>query len=72
LIELLNNLVEKGNTVIVVEHNLDIMTQADWVIDIGPLAGDNGGELVFSGTISDLLSFEKSLTGLYLKKYLEL
>ncbi|WPP71603.1 excinuclease ABC subunit UvrA [Acinetobacter pittii] len=72
LISLLNNLVDKGNTVIVIEHNLDIMSQADWIIDIGPLAGDKGGELVFSGTVKGLLSAEKSLTGHYLKKYLEL
>ena len=56
LISLLNNLVEKGNTVIVIEHNLDIISQADWILDIGPLAGDKGGELVFSGTVSGLLS----------------
>ncbi|MGB9038445.1 MAG: excinuclease ABC subunit UvrA, partial [Acinetobacter calcoaceticus] len=72
LIGLLNNLVEKGNTIIVIEHNLDIISQADWIIDIGPLAGDKGGELVFSGTVGNLLSAEKSLTGHYLKKYLEL
>lgn len=72
LISLLNNLVEKGNTIIVIEHNLDIISQADWIIDIGPLAGDKGGELVFSGTVNGLLSAEKSLTGHYLKKYLEL
>ncbi|MGE8550023.1 MAG: ATP-binding cassette domain-containing protein, partial [Acinetobacter calcoaceticus] len=72
LIGLLNNLVEKGNTIIVIEHNLDIISQADWIIDIGPLAGDKGGELVFSGTVGNLLSAEKSLTGQYLKKYLEL
>lgn len=72
LIGLLNNLVEKGNTIIVIEHNLDIISQADWIIDIGPLAGDKGGELVFSGTVGNLLSSEKSLTGHYLKKYLEL
>ncbi|SEO16263.1 ATP-binding cassette domain-containing protein [Acinetobacter sp. yr461] len=72
LISLLNSLVEKGNTIIVIEHNLDIISQADWIIDIGPLAGEKGGELVFSGTVSGLLSAEKSLTGHYLKKYLEL
>lgn len=57
---------------LVIEHNLDIISQADWIVDIGPLAGDKGGELVFSGTVSGLLSAEKSLTGYYLKKYLEL
>lgn len=72
LISLLNSLVEKGNTIIVIEHNLDIISQADWIIDIGPLAGDKGGDLVFSGTVTSLLSAEKSFTGHYLKKYLEL
>ncbi|WP_111853930.1 ATP-binding cassette domain-containing protein [Acinetobacter oleivorans] len=72
LISLLNSLVEKGNTIIVIEHNLDIISQADWIIDIGPLAGDKGGELVFSGSVTSLLSAEKSFTGHYLKKYLEL
>lgn len=71
LISLLNSLVEKGNTIIVIEHNLDIISQADWIIDIGPLAGDKGGELVFSGTVNSLLSAEKSFTSHYLKKYLE-
>ncbi|MFW2720904.1 ATP-binding cassette domain-containing protein, partial [Acinetobacter baumannii] len=57
LISLLNNLVEKGNTMIVIEHNLDIISQADWIVDIGPLAGDKGGELVFSGTVSGCLLY---------------
>lgn len=70
LIELFDTLIEKGNTVIVIEHNLDIMAQADWIIDIGPLAGEKGGELIFSGTVSNLLSVENSLTSQYLKRYL--
>ncbi|MCU4415261.1 excinuclease ABC subunit UvrA [Acinetobacter sp. WU_MDCI_Axc73] len=71
LIQLLNNLVDKGNTVIVIEHNLDIMTQADWIVDIGPLAGDKGGELIFSGSIDNLLKLKnKSATAYYLEKYL--
>lgn len=72
LIQLLNDLVEKGNTVIVIEHNLDVIAQADWVIDIGPLAGDQGGQLVFSGTVHNLLSVDCSWTAHYLKQYLAL
>lgn len=73
LIALLNDLVDQGNTVIVIEHNLEIMTQADWIIDIGPLAGDKGGELVFSGTVDDLIKNPgRSFTAFYLRKYLGL
>lgn len=70
LILLLNSIVDQGNTVIVIEHNLDIMTQADWIIDIGPLAGDQGGELMFSGTVKHLLENTKSFTAHYLRQYL--
>ncbi|MCF9045263.1 ATP-binding cassette domain-containing protein [Acinetobacter nectaris] len=71
LIELLNYMVDQGNTVITIEHNLDIMTQADWIIDIGPFAGRDGGQLIFSGHVKDLLKVEKSLTGQYLTQYLQ-
>ncbi|OUY08390.1 ATP-binding cassette domain-containing protein [Acinetobacter populi] len=73
LIQLLNNLVDQGNTIIVIEHNLEIMTQADWIIDIGPLAGDQGGELIFAGTVDDLINNPgRSFTAFYLRKYLGL
>lgn len=71
LIELLSYMVDQGNTVITIEHNLDIMTQADWIIDIGPFAGRDGGQLIFSGYVKDLLKVEKSLTGQYLTQYLQ-
>ncbi|MBF7691848.1 ATP-binding cassette domain-containing protein [Acinetobacter pollinis] len=71
LIELLNYMVDQGNTVITIEHNLDIMTQADWIIDIGPFAGREGGELIFSGYPKDLIRTAKSLTGQYLAQYLK-
>lgn len=70
LIRLLNRLVDQGNTVIVIEHNLDIMTQADWIVDIGPLAGEQGGELMFAGPLSQFLAHTGSYTAHYLRRYL--
>ena len=66
LIKVLKGLRDMGNTVIVVEHEEEIIKAADQVIDIGPLAGSHGGELVFQGTFDEILKDEKSLTGLYL------
>ncbi|MCS7472503.1 excinuclease ABC subunit UvrA [Myroides odoratimimus] len=62
LINIMNSLVDAGNTVIVIEHNLDIIKEADWVIDMGLEAGTNGGDIVFQGTLTDLLKDKKSLT----------
>lgn len=62
-----NALLAKGNTIIVIEHNVDIIKSADWVIDIGPEGGENGGYLVFEGTPEDLLKSENSQTGFFLK-----
>ncbi|NLD94786.1 MAG: excinuclease ABC subunit UvrA [Fibrobacter sp.] len=59
-------LVEKGNTVIIIEHNLDIIKYADWIIDMGPDGGQKGGEVVFQGTPEDMVKDEKSMTGKYL------
>jgi len=70
LMILLNRLVDQGNSMVVIEHNLDIIAQADWVIDIGPGAGKQGGELVFSGTVPGLLQQPNSATALYLNKHL--
>ena len=70
LLNILNRLVTQGNTVIVIEHNLDIISQADWVIDIGPGAGKNGGQLVFEGTVIQLLENNHSFTATYLRKHL--
>jgi excinuclease ABC subunit A len=68
LLSVLNQLVEKGNTVLMIEHNLDIIRNADWIIDLGPEGGSAGGELVAEGTPEDIAKNEKSITGAYLKK----
>ncbi|GHC99889.1 thiamine ABC transporter permease [Streptomyces violarus] len=68
LVALLDRLVDTGNTVIVVEHNLDVVARADWVIDLGPDGGRNGGEIVFEGTPRQLLEAEGSFTGEHLRR----
>ncbi len=68
LINVLNKLVDKGNSVIVIEHNLDMIKTADWIIDLGPEGGDKGGELVAAGTPEDIAKVKGSYTGQYLKK----
>ncbi len=70
LIEILQRLVEKGNTVVVIEHNLDLIKNADYIIDIGPEGGERGGKIVAKGTPEDVAKSEKSYTGQYLKKVL--
>ena len=72
LIDVLQKLVNKGNTVVVIEHNLDIIKVADYIIDLGPEGGDKGGELVFAGTPEKIVKEKKSYTGYYLKKELEI
>ncbi|MGX1776571.1 ATP-binding cassette domain-containing protein [Nocardia brasiliensis] len=69
LLALLDGLVERGNTVAVIEHNLDVVAHSDWVIDLGPDGGKAGGEVVFTGTPADLLDDTRSLTGEYLRRY---
>ncbi|MGE5498310.1 MAG: excinuclease ABC subunit UvrA, partial [Syntrophothermus sp.] len=71
LLGVLNKLVEKGNTVIVVEHNLDVIKVADWVIDLGPGGGEYGGLIIAQGTPETVVKNKKSLTGQYLKKEME-
>jgi len=71
LLEVLHSLVEQGNTVVVIEHNLDVVKTADWVIDIGPEGGDGGGEIVAVGTPEDVVKVEASHTGRYLKDLLK-
>lgn len=66
LIDTLNRMVDNGNTVIVIEHNLDVIAQADWVIDIGPGAGEDGGLVIFEGTPAQMASDRRSVTGKYL------
>ncbi len=70
LIGVMRRLVEKGNTVIVIEHNLDIIKNADWIIDLGPEGGDGGGQIIATGTPREIANNPKSYTGQYLKKEL--
>lgn len=70
LMQLLRKLVHQQNTLIVIEHNLDIISQADWIIDIGPGAGKYGGKIMFEGRIEDLLKNKESFTAEYLRKHL--
>ncbi len=71
LLEVLHELVEQGNTVVVIEHNLDVIKTADWIIDIGPEGGDGGGEIVATGTPEEVAANERSHTGRYLKDMLK-
>ena len=68
LLEVLHELVDNGNTVVVIEHNLDVIKTADWILDIGPDGGDKGGKLVYEGELGGILKEKKSYTGQYLKK----
>jgi excinuclease ABC subunit A len=70
LLDVLNRLVDRGNTVVVIEHNLDVIKTADWVIDLGPEGGERGGEIVAEGTPEDIAWKANSFTGHYLKKVL--
>ena len=70
LIEILQRLVDNGNTVVVIEHNLDMIKCADYLIDLGPEGGDMGGTLIAQGTPEDIAKCEKSYTGRYLRKLL--
>ena len=71
LIDVLQQLVEAGNTVLVIEHNLDMIKTADYLVDLGPEGGDGGGMLVASGTPEEVAAVPESYTGQYLKKYLK-
>lgn len=70
LIKVLRQLVDKGNTVVLIEHNLDVIKNSDWIIDLGPEGGEKGGEVVAIGTIQDIIDCPRSYTGQYLKKCL--
>ncbi|PIS05166.1 MAG: excinuclease ABC subunit UvrA [Candidatus Buchananbacteria bacterium CG10_big_fil_rev_8_21_14_0_10_42_9] len=72
LLNVLNKLVDKGNTVMIIEHNLDVIKSADWVIDLGPEGGDRGGEIVAEGRPEDIVKEKKSYTGKYLKEEMKL
>jgi len=68
LIQVLKGLVEKGNTVLVIEHNLDVIRNADWILDLGPEGGEAGGYLIGAGSVKEIIRNKKSYTGQYLKK----
>ena len=70
LIEVLHRLVDNGNSVIVIEHNLDVIKTADRILDLGPEGGDEGGEIIAQGTPEQVAATEGSYTGQYLKKLL--
>lgn len=72
LLEVLHALVDQGNTVIVIEHNLEVIKTADWIIDLGPEGGSGGGRIVAQGTPEDVVKIAKSYTGHYLKPYVEI
>ena len=71
LLRVLSRLVEKGNTVLVIEHNLDVIKSADWVIDLGPEGGNKGGEVVAVGTPEEVARVKRSYTGQYLARVLK-
>ncbi|OGZ28488.1 MAG: hypothetical protein A2562_03400 [Candidatus Nealsonbacteria bacterium RIFOXYD1_FULL_39_11] len=66
LVKVLRELVKKGNTVLVIEHAVDLIKNADWIIDLGPEGGDKGGQIVAEGTVEDIRKNKKSYTGKYL------
>ena len=70
LISVLQKLVESGNTVLIIEHHLDVIKSADWIIDLGPGAGEEGGKVIYEGYTKNILSNKLSLTGKYLKSHL--
>ncbi len=70
LIQVLRKLVDKGNTVLIIEHNFEIIKNADWILDLGPEGGKKGGYIIAKGTLSDIIKNKKSYTGRYLKKAL--
>ena len=71
LIKVLQRLVDAGNSVVVIEHNLDVIKCSDYVIDLGPEGGDGGGTVIATGTPRDIAKCEKSFTGQFLKQYFE-
>ena len=71
LMKILTDLVNKGNTVLIIEHNLDVIKLSDWVIDLGPEGGNKGGKIVAQGTVDDIINEKASYTGQYLREYLK-
>ena len=70
LISVLNDLVDKGNTVVVIEHNLDVVKCTDWIIDLGPEGGQGGGDIMAIGLPEEVIKIKKSYTGKFLKPIL--
>ena len=70
LLNVLNRLKDQGNTIVVIEHNLDVVKTADWIIDLGPEGGSDGGSIVASGTPEEIAKITQSFTGQFLKKML--
>ena len=70
LLSVLNKLVDQGNTVVVIEHNLDIIKSSDWIIDLGPEGGENGGNIIAEGLPEEIINNKNSYTGKFLKKYI--
>lgn len=66
ILRILDELVDQGNTVIVIEHHLDVIRHADWIVDMGPDGGNAGGEILFEGRVADLKQCSRSITGRYL------
>ena len=71
LADIINRLVETGNTVVVIEHNLDLIKVADYIIDLGPEGGEDGGNVIAKGTPEQVIKVKESYTGKYLKEYLK-
>jgi excinuclease ABC subunit A len=69
LLDVLHRLVDSGNSVLVIEHNLDVIMASDWIVDLGPEGGDRGGWIIFEGTPEDIINVRESYTGKYLKAY---
>jgi len=70
LLDVLQKLVDRGNTVVVIEHNLDVIKTSDWIIDLGPEGGNKGGTVVAAGTPEDIVTVKESYTGLFLSQVL--
>jgi excinuclease ABC subunit A len=71
LIHVLRRLVYAGNTVVVIEHNLDLISASDWIIDLGPGGGDEGGRIIFEGAPEEIVQASGSYTGEYLKRFIK-
>ncbi|MCP4420130.1 MAG: hypothetical protein GY805_26295, partial [Chloroflexi bacterium] len=71
LLDVLHRLVDAGNTVIVIEHNLDVIKTADWIIDLGPEGGEGGGQIIGMGTPEQIVEIDESYTGYFLREMLE-